>query len=273
MKYCPKCGNQLADADAFCNKCGCPQGNSVAQPVVASPVVKAVGTEQKEFGRKLEKAAAELDALVPIEKYIQSEREYIENVKSGKIRCRFFKNFLPVLFILYPGVPMLVCMLYGIYYCIFEDSETATIFFVTLGILLAIIILVIGILLAMKFRDKRQKQLKEVILPLHEKKMNEAIKKRNSALTKEFWQTMELIPDDYRYGFALHTLAGYFKAGRTDTLKEALNLFETEKHQWNMERIQIQQAEQITNQLNSIRQNTAVSAGANVANVIYTLTR
>lgn len=56
-------------------------------------------------------------------------------------------------------------------------------------------------------------------------------------------------------------------------MKEALNLFEVEKHQWRMEEIQIQQANMVTNQLDSIRKSSAITAGASVANAIYNFSR
>lgn len=107
---------------------------------------------------------------------------------------------------------------------------------------------------------------------MREKRLSETIAKRNSILNNvsdDFWQTIEMIPNVYRYEFAMLTIAGYFDTGRAETLKEALNLFETEKHQWRMEDIQIKQAAMMTAQLDSIRRSSAISAGANVANAIY----
>ena len=59
-------------------------------------------------------------------------------------------------------------------------------------------------------------------------------------------------------------IAEYFENKRADNLKEAINLFEEEKHRWKIEEIQLQQMEHIA----SIRRSAAISAGANVATAI-----
>lgn len=43
------------------------------------------------------------------------------------------------------------------------------------------------------------------------------------------------LPPDYRYCLAIDKITGYLYNMRAKTLQEALNLFETEKHQFNME--------------------------------------
>lgn len=114
MKYCSNCGNMLADSDSFCNKCGKPQENGVIQPIPSlspSPVIKAVGKEQREFSAKLQKAVYVmrlLSSVEPMNKQIEAESQYCQGVRSGKIKCGFFPSYLPFFII---GMVVGICVL------------------------------------------------------------------------------------------------------------------------------------------------------------------
>lgn len=282
--FCSNCGNQIVDGSRFCNYCGSTQpamdnarAISVPQmPLYApmpspapAPIIRPVGEEQKKLSIKMRQAAVTLDNLLPIEKQIEEEAKYIENVKNKKIGCTFIRGYFP--FIIAAVVSFLVLFIIGV-----NDisiwPEIVSGILVLLSFNLPIAIALIGIPIANKSQASRLRAL-EASIPAKEEALKFKISRRNELLTDDFLNTIELIPRNYRYSFAMNTIAGYFENGRAESMKEALNLFEVEKHQWRMEEIQIQQANMVTNQLDSIRKSSAITAGASVANAIYNFSR
>lgn len=275
--FCSSCGKQIADGSKFCSFCGATQPTIANGQVVTTapmptsipepaPVIKPVGEKQKKLGMRLRETAATLDELLPIEKQIAEDEKYVQGVKTGKIQSTFIKGYYP--FLICGGVCFLVIACGGCLIGGFLGNALVVVISIGVGALLLGAFTLIGLPFGQMIQKNRQQKLEEAV-PIKEANLQKNLERRKQLLTDSFWETIEIVPESYRYSFAMNTIAGYFENGRADSMKEALNLFETEKHQWRMEEIQIQQAAQITNQLNSIRRSSAISAGANVANAIY----
>ncbi len=85
-------------------------------------------------------------------------------------------------------------------------------------------------------------------------------------------EIVALLPPDYQYYIAANYIYSCFLNGRAFTMSEAINLYEEQVHRWKIENYQqqmviIQQQQQAT--MRAIKTNTAISAGANVANLLF----
>lgn len=83
-------------------------------------------------------------------------------------------------------------------------------------------------------------------------------------------EKVRFLPADYWYPMATEYLIKVVAAGRADSLKEALNLFDAQLHRWRVEEannaILAQQLQ--TAHLASIRTSSKISAAANVTNTL-----
>ncbi len=82
---------------------------------------------------------------------------------------------------------------------------------------------------------------------------------------------VRFLPADYWYPMATEYLIKVVAAGRADSLKEALNLFDAQLHRWRVEEANnaiLAQQQLQTAHLASIRTSSKVSAAANVTNTL-----
>lgn len=82
---------------------------------------------------------------------------------------------------------------------------------------------------------------------------------------------VRFLPADYWYPMATEYLIKVVAAGRADSLKEALNLFDAQLHRWRVEEANnamLAQQQLQTAHLSSIRTSSKVSAAANVTNTL-----
>lgn len=84
-------------------------------------------------------------------------------------------------------------------------------------------------------------------------------------------EKVRFLPADYWYPMATEYLIKVVAAGRADSLKEALNLFDAQLHRWRVEEANnaiLAQQQLQTAHLASIRTSSKVSAAANVTNTL-----
>lgn len=84
-------------------------------------------------------------------------------------------------------------------------------------------------------------------------------------------EKLRFLPADYWYPMATEYLIKVVAAGRADSLKEALNLFDAQLHRWRVEEANsaiLAQQQLQTAHLASIRTSSKVSAAANVTNTL-----
>lgn len=84
-------------------------------------------------------------------------------------------------------------------------------------------------------------------------------------------EKVRFLPADYWYPMATEYLIKVVAAGRADSLKEALNLFDAQLHRWRVEEANnaiLAQQQLQTAHLASIRTSSKISAAANVTNTL-----
>ena len=85
-----------------------------------------------------------------------------------------------------------------------------------------------------------------------------------------------MIPSEYWYPQATDYLYRMVSTNRADSINQALQMFDEQKHSWNVEQANnemIQQQRQQTNSLASIKTSSKISAAANVVNALSNLSR
>lgn len=93
-------------------------------------------------------------------------------------------------------------------------------------------------------------------------------------IAETYQYDMEVLPPNYQYSIAAEYIYNCFVNQRANTMAEAINLYEEQLHRWKMENYQQEMLNmQIQQQrtLESVRRNSAVSAGANVASAMFNL--
>ena len=95
-------------------------------------------------------------------------------------------------------------------------------------------------------------------------------------LIDENSDVLSVIPSEYWYPQATDYLYRMVSTNRADSINQALQMFDEQKHRWNVEQANnemIQQQRQQTNSLASIKTSSKISAAANVVNALSNLSR
>ena len=266
MSYCVQCGSYIQDGAGFCTKCGIRANQGM--PYYNNPMIKPVGAEQKEIAIRLRKTSEVMETAPKLEAMIKNDTVFVDGVEKGTITYSFLRFYFGFII---AGVLLLLASAYTLLILWAREiikPLDGWLFFLAAVVVVGLF-MVIGVAIAKSTLDEKQRQLVTEVLSMRRERLRINIERKKYLYSKEFGETLALIPDCYKYSYAMNTFANYFETGRAETMKEAFNLFEVENYRWRIEKIQMEQAYQ----LNSIRRAAAISAGANVANAIYNYSR
>lgn len=206
--FCVNCGKQINDGTSFCPECGFSQnGNSPTVNASYTSYTVYTVSETDERNVLLEYMNGSLDVMTSIKNQELLVEDYETKVekfeKKSKKRCII--PFVVALFI--------IALLFESF-----QIEILQNTFLIIGV-------VLGILYVLSNR-KKVKQFKSKISECEETLEN--LKKDNS---------LAWLPYDYRDFTSFAYIFQYIQNSRANSLKEAINLYETEKHQARLEAI------------------------------------
>lgn len=136
-------------------------------------------------------------------------------------------------------------------------NESGISMIVSLIIIIAFI--VVGVRINLKIAKKIFEQKKEPYrqeLVRRQQEYEQAEQEMIAELSPHWQKVQELVPQDYLSPMFVRTVYGYLVNGRTDSMKEAVNLFEEEQHRWRMEQNQQQMYEQYQAEIRSLKEVT-----------------
>ncbi len=292
---CPQCGGNIeVDSNkekTYCQHCGTPfylkdvnniTNYNISMNLSEYKTVKLVGEEQKNIA-KLMRMVSNISKKYPpllkeikekeiqLKKY-QSKRTYKAAPTGGEV---FLGVFL-MLLILIPDTIFVIIALFGML-AGWADGKVYAWAIITLvvSLIVFVVTIVVGVKL-IKIVVKREKEkyeeeikanedkIKREYIPAIQARLSELYSAKQKMDADPCWDVLKYVPELYQYDFALNKLAEYLETGRAEDMKEAMNLFEEEKHRWRIEEIQKQQASQLA----SIRSASTISAAANLTSAI-----
>ncbi len=244
--YCYSCGQQLPDSASFCPNCGAktaiPEStSSTYNPPGNSSLSQQMSLRQENIG-ELDRIYSYFLPKAPLyDEYDQLHKEmkYCNKGNTG---------------LLIVGIGVIIL---GFFLASSELGRSyLTVQGLLVGIGIAIIGLLAGIIMIISYfvsEKKRKVKIQTKVARIDE-------------LTMELTENYKLfgpciVGAEYSNPRILNALRNLITNGRADTVKEALNVMLDDSHKTQMQL----QAELQTKSLNSIRQSSAISAGANVA--------
>lgn len=235
--FCQNCGNELADGAAFCPSCGTAQNDaavSLSKGVVAAAGAANVADERKQVLAVMDNSFSVMTSIKQKENEIEEKEEQIEKALS-KARKRYI--------ILWFFLGLMVC-------CVLESI---------IGTALASLIWVGFIAFGVWNMINKKKEAKTLTA---EKQTLE-----NTLVSLKNDETLSWLPYDYRDSTSFTYLYTYLTNMRANSLKEAINLYETEKHQARLELISAVTAQAASDAAASAN----AAAGAAAASAFFSL--
>ena len=235
--FCQNCGNELADGAAFCPSCGTAQNDaavSLSKGVAAAAGAANVADERKQVLAVMDNSFSVMTSIKQKENEIEEKEEQIEKTLS-KARKRYI--------ILWFFLGLMVC-------CVLESI---------IGTALASLIWVGFIAFGVWNMINKKKEAKTLTA---EKQTLE-----NTLVSLKNDETLSWLPYDYRDSTSFTYLYTYLTNMRANSLKEAINLYETEKHQARLELISAVTAQAASDAAASAN----AAAGAAAASAFFSL--
>lgn len=201
--FCSKCGFELPDGAAFCQKCGTPQTqvvNTSTAVVETQTVISQV--DEKQF------LMNQMENSFPAMTRIKESEDKIVALEDAAKKAKYNSSTVSV------AVGFAICAIVKF----FGMMKVPLIAAIILGV-------IGGIAFSVTFSKKRkdiERQISEETTTLNNYKQDSSLS----------W-----LPYDYRSGVSFVYLYTYIHNLRANTLTEAINLFETEMHQARMEMI------------------------------------
>ncbi|MDE6004445.1 MAG: zinc ribbon domain-containing protein [Oscillospiraceae bacterium] len=230
--FCKNCGNQLPDNTPFCSSCGMQQSDNL---VTARTGGVAVASERELVLHNMENSFSVMTAIKEKEIQIAS---YEETIAHEQKEARMLQT------IGFFAIGYFICIFIGA----FSDSGEV---FTTLGVIIFVAFGILGIVNRIHHKKKAAKFIEKKGICDQELEML-----KNDAV-------LSWLPYDYRDSTSFAYLFSYLNNMRASNLKEAINLYETEKHQARLEMISAITANAATdaaNAANSAARSAAASA-------------
>jgi hypothetical protein len=243
--FCQNCGNELADGAAFCPSCGTAQNNaavSLSKGVAAAVGAANVADERKQVLAVMDNSFSVMTSIKQKENEIEEMEAMIEEAQlKGRKRYIVFAVFIgslaPVIF-------------EPIFKALGGDA---------IGGILALATWVGVVALFVMRRNKFKKQEAECT------QNKQSYETTLQSLKND--ETLSWLPYDYRDSTSFTYLYTYLTNMRANSLKEAINLYETEKHQARLELISAVTAQAASDAAASAN----AAAGAAAASAFFSL--
>lgn len=258
--FCNKCGMKVEDNQLFCGGCGNP-----LQPVQITSNKNEPVFNKQVFERELYEVVAPLQK---IEEYYSRCLQLQKQLETAKKNSDFMIIKLSI------SIPAGVILGFIEFFFVFmllsenflekfSDMILPFMFFCMaqfgVGLYLILHFSLKGV-----FKKKTEKNASKLQAQLDENQ------KAYYDLAQMVYPTLKRnLPEDYWYSQAVASIAGYFRTGRANTLKEALNLYEEEMHRLRMENMQeqtLRQSQKQTAYAAITAWNTSLSAMDAVSN-------
>lgn len=241
--FCKNCGTELADGTSFCPSCGTAQNDAAVTLNKGTPISAQVD-ERKQVLAVMDDSFSVMTSIK------QKENEILEMealIEEGEYKAR--KRYIVLAIFLGSLVPVTFA---PIFRAIGGES---------IGGLLAMAAW-IGVVVL--FIMRRKKYLKQVDESTKNKQTYEATLQslKNDPI-------LSWLPYDYRDSTSFTYLYTYLTNLRANSLKEAINLYETEKHQERLELISAVTAQAAADAASSAN----AAAGAAAASAFFSLFR
>ena len=233
--FCKNCGNELADGTSFCPSCGTAQNDAAVTLNKGTPISAQVD-ERKQVLAVMDDSFSVMTSIKQKENEIEEKEEQIEKTKE-KARKRYVVLWSFIGF-------MITCILEGI-----------------IGTALASVFFFGGI----AFGVWRMISKKKESAALEAEKQT----LENTLLSLKNDPVLLWLPYDYRDSTSFTYLYTYLTNLRANSLKEAINLYETEKHQERLELISAVTAQAASDAASSAN----AAAGAAAASAFFSLFR
>lgn len=243
--FCQNCGNELADGAAFCPSCGTAQNNaavSLSKGVAAAAGAANVADERKQVLAVMDNSFSVMTSIKQKENEIEEMEALIE---EGEYKAR--KRYIVLAIFLGSLVPVTLA---PIFRAIGGES---------IGGLLAMAAWIGVVVLFIMRRKKYLKQVEEST------KNKQSYETTLQSLKND--QALSWLPYDYRDSTSFTYLYTYLTNMRANSLKEAINLYETEKHQARLELISAVTAQAASDAAASAN----AAAGAAAASAFFSL--
>jgi hypothetical protein len=208
---CEKCGREIPEGQRFCGFCG----------TAAETKTTALSTQERnDISSRLRMAEG------------VCKRANV-HFKNGKQKLAYAKNiYYSASTNFWVWFALLFCSPVFLVAILLMTFSLWSFIFLTIPLIIA---LVVGYILFPVFFVKRKKA--------KGKKVEEESQKERELGAKVLSDNAELLsilPFDYRYPLAIDYIAKLFETDRVDSMREALRMFDEQKHRWTVERAQHQ---------------------------------
>ena len=210
--YCHKCGYKLPDGSNFCNNCGTALNGNESANYLQAHSSRSIEDEKKQLMVNIKGSFSVMSAIK--EQEIKIQRYSHKAGKAGKY-CRFRCFFFFSLIGFFTGY------IYGASRAKLDSSFNWIRFFLCVWIGS----IIFGILFVSFFNRIKKKNLKKC------NEETEVLEQLKSDVA------LSWLPYDYRDSESFAYIYLYIRNLRAHTLTEAINLYETEKHQHRLEQI------------------------------------
>ena len=201
--FCKKCGSEISDGTAFCPKCGAGQADAAITVSNGITAVANAANDKDALIAQMENSMQVMAAIKEKEDAIEATEEPIAKLEKKAKKGRV--------------------VVFSVVGLIIGSSFSSDSVFLALVFMVAFIG---GSILAYKARTKNLSALKE--------------QRNNDERTLETLKNdavLQWLPYDYRDSTAFAYIYQYIVNLRADNLREAINLYENEKHQARLELI------------------------------------
>lgn len=197
--YCNNCGNEIVNGNTFCTKCGNQNAAVMAAPK-AAPAMGYVnyGQERQLLLAQMNSNAQLMGAIAERENAIEAMEENLPNIEKR--------------------TKMSHAVLLSIVIFMFAGAAIAN-----FSVILFLLVWGGSTVAAVRNVKKYRKKLQDERAALENNKAQLEALKNDASLA---W-----LPYDYRDSTSFRYMFGYLQNMRANTLQEAINLFEVEKHQ------------------------------------------
>lgn len=240
--FCKNCGNELAEGAAFCPSCGTAQNDAAVALNKSTPASSPAGGDRAQVIGLMDSSFSVMTSIKQKENEIE-EMELMIEEGQDKARKRYVALGVFLGYLAFTVVSVILAAAVGN----------------TLGMVLGC---VAGVGVVALFVKRRKKYLKQV---------DECTKNKQSYETTlqslKNDPSLSWLPYDYRDGTSFTYLYTYLTNMRANTLTEAINLYETEKHQARLELLSAVSAQAASDAAASAN----AAAGAAAASAFFSL--